>query len=157
MLSDKEIMVGLSFNYSVAWGDQFRLDQVIVVLDSCGICPATARRTAGTEAGNAVIVTAVRAESIGRSYRDCGRLVSGTMNLAINFLASRVLAIVAGSGNNDDTSINQATDCPAYRIILVGINCRRAQTQVDHANVVRSVIGQQPIQGAQRAGNRTQT
>src|SRR5712691_8753621 len=79
------------------------------------------------------------------------------MYLAIHLLPGAVFAIVAGSGSHDDTSINQATDCAAYWIVLVGINSRRPQTHIDHKNVISSMISQYPIESAQCPGNRTRS
>src|SRR3979490_699759 len=98
---------------------------------TASICPMTAGRAARTVGGHAVVATRVRAERVGCTDGDYRRLVAGRMNLSVDLSATRILAVVAGSGNYNDSCVSQRACRATDRIILVGTNRWSAQAHVD--------------------------
>src|SRR5687768_10847681 len=124
---------------------------MVVVLDAEGICPRTAGGTARTIARDLIVAAFVGAERIRGAYGDGRRFVARRMNLTIDFLAQSITAVVTRSGNYDYARIYQPADSPADRIVLIGINRRRAEARVHDADVVGRAICEHPIERRQDA------
>src|ERR1051326_7602347 len=73
------------------------------------------------------------------------------MDHAVDLLASRVFAVVAGRDHHHHACINQAAHGAADGIIYVRVNGGRAQTHVDDADVVGRLVGEHPVQSGERA------
>src|SRR5256885_10850000 len=79
------------------------------------------------------------------------------MNLSIDLLSLSVLAIVSGRSHHDYSRINQTANRSANRVVLVRINCRRAQAHVDYANVVLVMVDHYPIQSREYSRDAART
>src|SRR5437763_17176202 len=75
------------------------------------------------------------------------------MNLSVDLLSLTVLAIVTGGSHDDYARINQTANGSANRVVLVRIDCRRAQAHVNYANVVLVVVKHYPIQRREYSGD----
>ena len=71
------------------------------------------------------------------------------MNLAVDFLAGTVDAIVSDSRDDHDAGIDQLTDRAADRIVNIRIDRRRADAHVHDLNIVSIPIRDDPIEGRQ--------
>src|SRR5216684_5057280 len=103
---------------------------------AAGVGPMTAGRAARTVSRNAIVTTRVTAEGVGGADRDYRGFVSGCMILSVDLLAVRVLAVITGGCDDDDSRINQRPGCAADRIVLVRTDRGRAEAHVHYANVV---------------------
>src|SRR5205823_6482045 len=91
-------VVRLGIDQLVSRCDQVGFEQVVVVPDAFGIRVRAARGAPRTIGRDAVIGMRVGSKGIGGTDRDYRRLVTGRVNLSIDFVAIRVFAIIAGSG-----------------------------------------------------------
>src|SRR5712692_4052957 len=150
VLSYQVVVVGFCVDYLVTRGHQVRFNEIVVVLDAGRVGRVTARRAAGAVGSDSVVVARIGAKGIGGAHGDRGRFVAGAMNLSVYLLSGAILAIVAGGSSNHDADVNQAAHRTTNRIVPVRINRRGAQTHVDHANVVRGAITEDPVERGQR-------
>src|SRR5437763_2132099 len=75
------------------------------------------------------------------------------MNLSVDLSSLTVLAIVTGGSHDDYARINQTANRSSNRVVLVTINCRRAEAHVDYANVVLVMVNHSPIQSREYSGD----
>src|SRR5216684_2878974 len=115
------------------------------MLNASPVGPETASRTARAVSGDSVIAADIGAERVRGAHRDGRRFVAGAMNLSVNFLTRTVFAVVTGGGNNHDARVDQPANRATYRIIFEGVDCRRAQTHVNYANVVSRAVSHEPV------------
>src|SRR5258708_15956015 len=104
--------------------------------DAFGISPVTAGRPTRTVSRNPIVATRVRAKGVGCADGDYRRLIAGRVNLSVDLSATRILAVVAGSGNHHYARVNQRARGATDWIVLVRTDRRGAETHVDDADVV---------------------
>src|SRR5260370_3916685 len=105
-----------------------------------GISPATASRPTRAVGGDAIIAAHVGSEGVGGADRDYRRLISGCMDLSVDFLAVCILAIVARGRHDNDSRVDQSPSRPAYWIVLIRTNCRSTQAHVNDPDIVSVLI-----------------
>ena len=75
------------------------------------------------------------------------------MDLAVHFLSQRVLAEVAGSGDDDDTCLGQSFDLEADRIVRVRIDRSRAEAEINDLDVVGRAVVEDPLESVKQRGS----
>src|SRR5207237_9441522 len=78
----------------------------------------------------------VRAESVGSTERNYRRLVTGRMNLAVNFVAIEIFAVITRGGHDHNTGVNQRAGCATHWIVSIRADRWSAQTHISEANAV---------------------
>ena len=68
------------------------------------------------------------------------RFVARAMNATVKLLAGGVSSVVAGGGDDDDAGVHQFAHREAERINFVRVDRRRADAEVDDANLVLLVV-----------------
>src|SRR5437773_4241713 len=107
MLRYEQVSFSFGEDQFIAWGNQVRLDEVIVMLHSMFISPVAPGRPARAIGSNCIIRTRVGPESVSRADGDGRRLVARRMNLTVNFLSTLCLSVVTSRGQANYSGIDQ--------------------------------------------------
>src|SRR5262252_8119205 len=106
------------------------------MLDAARVLVIAPGRTSRAVRSYRIVGVRIGAECIGRADGDYRWFVAGRMDLPIDLIAVGIFAVVPGGGHHDDAGIDQGSGRATDWIVLVGIDGRRAQAYVHHANVV---------------------
>src|SRR5215471_9463123 len=93
--------------------------------------PVAASRSPRAVGSNHVVRASVGAESIGGPDRKRRRLVPRRMNPSVDFRVRRILAVIARGSYDNYAGVNQAAHRAAYRVVLVRVDGRHSQANVD--------------------------
>jgi hypothetical protein len=98
-------------------------------------------------------VARVGAEGVRGADRDDRGLDARRVEAAVDLAAVAVFTLVAGRGHDDDAGFDEATRGAAERVEAVGGDGRRAEAQVDDADVVLRAVGVEPFERLKDAGD----
>ncbi len=127
MLRENEAVLADGRDYLVTRSHQIGFDQVVIFPLACGrIRIIGTCWPSGAKGCNAVIVSRIRSECVGRTDGDDRRIVSRRMDSTVHLLSGGIFAVVAGSGDNHNAGIDELACGPAEWIIPPCFDGRRA-------------------------------
>src|SRR4051812_14926665 len=95
MIRHQKVIARFGPDDAIPGSDDVRLNQVIVMLLAISIRRVATSRPARTVRSNLIIRALISAESICSADGEGRRLVAGRVNLSVQFIALRILSVVA--------------------------------------------------------------